>query len=300
MSSPRPMTPQRLSALDDNLQTPKGTSTEMTGSQSVKEISFDEVYQDGKAKYKHMIQQWPAGSNKYYILRCDEHGVHFNKNPLAGAAKHLASLQHGHQSKERSLAIKLLGIRITDCDHEKMERNNKVAGEAFDEGYKALNVNMMSRAERRSLGIVPGSPAAANFKLTGETSQDGSVGNLQATATPHGVRERAPSSATYPAPSPTKPGEAVLRPTPGELYLGWWAQEKKKYAVLLLPWLSADLRDAGLPGKTLESEGLTSIGVPPCFRVEHGRITGWSPGYEDGGHLEARRKFPVMYFDRTQ
>ncbi|KAK3933957.1 hypothetical protein QBC46DRAFT_274770, partial [Diplogelasinospora grovesii] len=65
-------------------------------------ISFDEVYQNGNAQYKHMIIEHPLRSGDFYILKCDEHSVHFNENPLAGVANHLYSSQHEDMSKKIS------------------------------------------------------------------------------------------------------------------------------------------------------------------------------------------------------
>ncbi|KAK2075218.1 hypothetical protein P8C59_009364 [Phyllachora maydis] len=87
---------------------------------------------------------------------------------------------------------------------------------------------------------------------------------------------------------------------PRQLYLGFWADEneKRNYAVMLLPWTS-DLSDAGLSG-TLGSIGLLKNHPPRCFKFDKRktRVLGWAPGFEDGGKYEAQRKFPVMYFDR--
>lgn len=107
---------------------------------SQRTISFNEVYQGGKPLYKHIIVEYPAQSGEYYILRCDQHGVHFNLNPLAGAAKHLHSAQHGHMSKERAQAVDLLGYRVIDCTNELLEKNNDMVKKAFtEEGYKPFS-----------------------------------------------------------------------------------------------------------------------------------------------------------------
>ncbi len=79
-------------------------------------ISFDEVYQDGNAEFKHIIVEFPPASQKWYIMKCDEHGVHFGKKPLLGAAKHLHGSQHNNQQKHHTLAVELLGHWVWDCD----------------------------------------------------------------------------------------------------------------------------------------------------------------------------------------
>lgn len=111
-------------------------------------ITFDELYQGGKPEYKHIIVEYPPDSNKWYILRCDEHVVHFGLKPLLGAAKHLHSSQHSNLSKHHSLAVDLLGILVQDCDAEKVAKNNAMVAKAFENGYHPFNVNRLTRTER--------------------------------------------------------------------------------------------------------------------------------------------------------
>src|SRR3569833_2827604 len=111
-------------------------------------ISFDEVYQDGNAKYKHTIVEYPPSSRTWYILRCDEHGVHFGPKPLLGAAKHLHSIQHNNLPKHHSLAIELIGHRVRDCNMELAFKNNMAVRKAFSEGYAPFNVNRLTRQEK--------------------------------------------------------------------------------------------------------------------------------------------------------
>ena len=242
----------------------------MSTKADVKTISFAEVYQDGKARYKHIIVEFQPGSKKFYILKCDEHGVHFNQNPLAGAAKHLNSVQHGQMSKERHIAIQFLGYRSSDCTEDLMYKNNEHVLKAFSRGYKPLNMNQLSKSERLNLGLPLKPPAAA---------------------APAGIR----TSGQTVMPAHPSQLRGVPSPIPGELYLAYWAQEKRDYVVMILPW--GDLSCAGIPGG-LQETGLMDC-APKCYVFDRAteRVIGWSPGYEDGGHLVMRREFPVMYFD---
>jgi len=245
-------------------------------------ISFDEVYQDGNAEYKHMIIEYPAGENNWYILRCDEHGVHFNLNPLHGAAKHLHSSQHGHQSKEHSLAIATLGHLVFDCDIEMAKRNNAATTKAFAAGYKPFNRNNLSKSKRESMGLaVPESPPRIRKRPAKEATSAPAD-----TSTP--LRLLAPATAAKSFPG-------ITNPVPGELYRGYWSQNKTKYAVMVLPW--GDLSVAGMHG-TLATTGLL-VKAPRCHLTDRmtQEIRGWAAGYEDGGHLVTKREFPVMYFD---
>jgi hypothetical protein len=243
-----------------------------------KRISFYAVYQDGKAEYKHMIIQYPPNDGDWYILKCDEHGVHFNLNPLHGGAKHLHSSQHNNMSKEHSHAIAVLGHHVFDCDSEKATMNNAVVRKAFEAGYKPFNRNQLTKAERLSLG----------FEFGLETAS--------ARSTP---AKPMPASLPPPqSPASASPFTGVAYPVAGELYLGFWSKSKTKYAVILLPW--GDLTPAGMVG-TLSNTGL--LGNPPsCYIVDRmsQEIRGWAQGYEDGGPLVTKREFPVMYFDGSK
>lgn len=86
----------------------------------------------------------------------------------------------------------------------------------------------------------------------------------------------------------------IVNPTPGGIYLGYWAPAKNKWPVLILP--TANLEDVGVPG-TLESLKMLHD-VPPCYR--HNKTTNtleWEEGFEDGGEKVAQRQFPVRWFD---
>lgn len=236
-------------------------------------IDFNEVYQDGDAEHKHMIIEYPGGEDKWYILKCDEHGVHFNCNPLHGAAKHLHSAQHGNLSKEHALAIRELGHQVWDCTPEYAAKNNAVVKEAFTNGYMPYNENQMSKTARRSMGLpVPGTPR--NFSQ------------------PQGKKVLQSDSKTNP--QTPKAFEGVVYPVDFEVYLGFWSKTKTRYAVMLLPWgsfdptLTGSLSDSGLLDKP-----------PKCYVIDRvtREITGWAEGFEDGGRLVTKREFPVMYFD---
>ncbi|KAK4209737.1 hypothetical protein QBC37DRAFT_247963, partial [Rhypophila decipiens] len=214
-----------------------------------KSISFDHVYQNGQPQYKHIIVEYPTNSCKYYILKCEEHGVHFNLNPLVGAAKHLHSTQHGNLSKERAQAVELLGYNIFDCDENKMQQNNQMVSDAFQNGYKPFNLNRLTKAERKNLNL-PGdaSPTATPPK---------------ATPTPNLAHRGSTREASQ------KLFVGITHPVPGELYLGYWPNEKRNYAVAMLPF--GDLRVAGVQG-TLEGTGLLDPSrVPKCYVYDRAR-----------------------------
>ncbi|KAI7775292.1 hypothetical protein LA080_007052 [Diaporthe eres] len=74
-----------------------------------REITFDAVFQQGRAIYKHKIFEIKEGSGDWYIVKCDEHKMHFGaKNPVRGAAKHIDSPQHDNLERTTDLAIQTL------------------------------------------------------------------------------------------------------------------------------------------------------------------------------------------------
>ncbi|KAK0707682.1 hypothetical protein B0H67DRAFT_320615 [Lasiosphaeris hirsuta] len=243
-----------------------------------KTISFDEVYNGGHAKYRHMIVEHPPHSGDWFILKCDEHGVHFNTNPLAGAAKHLHSAQHGNLSKERAQAVELLGHLVFDCDRDLAEKNNEWVKKSFENGYVPMNQNNWSKAERLSLGLsaepAKGPKVAAQHPAGKGPSRHASSGSA---ATPHNRLS------------------GITDPIPGSLYLGWWTEENRNYPVIVLPWGS--LQAAGMNG-SLYDTGLLGH-VPKCYTIDPatGEISGWARGYESGGKKVKEREFPIKYFD---
>ncbi|KAH8761673.1 hypothetical protein F5883DRAFT_127510 [Diaporthe sp. PMI_573] len=102
-------------------------------------VTFEEVYQQGEAKFKHKIFEYKEGSGNWYIVKCDKHEMHFGLgNPLHGAAKHLHSPQHGRLEKTHHLAIQNCGFLVKDCTAELANLNNTVFEEALKNGYKIL------------------------------------------------------------------------------------------------------------------------------------------------------------------
>lgn len=62
-------------------------------------ITFDEVWENVRredSQEKHFIVEFPRHSNKWYILRCDDHDMNFGEYPLSSAGCHIDSDAHGH------------------------------------------------------------------------------------------------------------------------------------------------------------------------------------------------------------
>ena len=90
-------------------------------------ITFDTVFQGGKADPKDIIVEFPRGSDMFYILRCNECNIppFAPTAPLMAAAKHLDSPRHGNLDRSNDTAIKRLGIRVLHCTKELAEENNE-------------------------------------------------------------------------------------------------------------------------------------------------------------------------------
>ncbi|KAL2149235.1 hypothetical protein VTH82DRAFT_8583 [Thermothelomyces myriococcoides] len=236
-------------------------------------VSFEEVYgsPEKPAPYKHIIVQYPPTVGYFYILKCDEHGVHFGEHPLRGAAKHLASAQHGYMSKAHATAIETLGYRVRGCTREMADKNNREVLRAFKDGsYKAFNANNLSQTKRAELGYPPVDPLVSQKP----------------------VQHR-------------KQTAAITEPQPCRFYVT--SGGDLRYPVLILPW--GDISEAGLVG-TLADTGIfreftddgRPLGVPKLPKCYVYRevddhivgIKGWAKGYESGGPLERKREFPVL------
>lgn len=91
------------------------------------EITFDDVFQGGKADPKDIIVEFPRQSGAFYILRCNECDIppFAPTAPLRAAAKHLDSPRHGNLDRFNETAINHLGIRVLHCTTELAEENNE-------------------------------------------------------------------------------------------------------------------------------------------------------------------------------
>ncbi|KAK3305057.1 uncharacterized protein B0T15DRAFT_187976 [Chaetomium strumarium] len=224
-------------------------------------IDFNDVYQNGNAEHKHAIIEYPSGSDRWYILRCDLH-CHFGSNPLQGAMEYLNGKRHGNLPKNSATAIEKLGIRVRDCDARKARRNNLAFNLALDAGYQPFRVK----------------PAHLSRPETGE--QPGSAPNKVS----HDHRPTIKKQGRF---------EGITNPAVGELYRVLY--ESAYHAVLMLP--TGSFESVGMVGSIAET-GLAGY-IPRCYRSDRQSKTihGWADDYKDDGPLIHRRKFPVMYLD---
>ncbi|KAJ3534027.1 hypothetical protein NM208_g7718 [Fusarium decemcellulare] len=171
-------------------------------------VDFDDVFQDGNARVKYLIAQYPARTGEWYILECKEHGKHFVNNPVLGAAKHLAGLDHG-LTREHSLAVRMLGTRVLNCNATLAEKNNAVARDAFS----------------KQLGLPPRTRDPNKRTRLPLTESDRPLDH-------HGGQTQSQESTEMPIPG------GIVYPVIGEIYAARYPRIRFLYPVLVLPWSS--------------------------------------------------------------
>ncbi|KAH6985517.1 hypothetical protein EDB80DRAFT_230132 [Ilyonectria destructans] len=241
-------------------------------------ISFEDVFQDGRATIKHIIVQFPAGDGSWYILRCDKHDLSFKNHPIKGAAKHLGGKQHGRMSRKPSVAIKHLGVKVLNCNKILAEKNNIAALEALQKEHKHPTADMVDNEPQGDL--IPTSVYKAPARKTQESQ--GRAGKALLT---DGSSQQVTDV------------EVITEPIPGEFYLAYRKGSTDRCPVLLLPL--GHLDNVGVPD-AVEILGLIDS-VPACY-VYNQSVNDlvWQEGYEDDGPLVAKRQFPVMYLDGSE
>ncbi|KAI0880025.1 uncharacterized protein GGS22DRAFT_193719 [Annulohypoxylon maeteangense] len=98
----------------------------------------------------------------------------------------------------------------------------------------------------------------------------------------------------------------ITHPKDFHIYYGRWKDgglgkvADQIYPVMILGWDSQN--GSGLKDGDLNATGLLKKKAKPpnCYTYDSRRITGWAPGYEDGGSKVRLRRFPVMFFDEAQ
>lgn len=226
-----------------------------------KSIDFDQVFQDGKAEIKYTIARYPRKDGNWFILECKEHGQHFTNDPILGAAKHLATAAHGNLPRKHELAVSILGTLVKNCTPARVEMNNEVAQEAFDQG----------------LGI------PVTIKRPNRPRFDGGIAEPRAVIPGH------------PHTRSSQVVSGIRNPKAGEIYAAYWKSSRSFYPVLILPWGS--FQHIGFKGTLLDTGLLDD--TPSCYAAD-GETGEWAEGYEEGGALVSKRQFPVVYFDELK
>ncbi|KAI1088425.1 hypothetical protein F5B19DRAFT_427836 [Rostrohypoxylon terebratum] len=269
----------RVDTSVDQVRTPAPTPSDEPTHSPKRTVTFHQVYQNGNAKHKDTIVEWPTGSQRWYILKCVEHGLRFTRRPVQGAAKHLNGNGHGREDRNRDYAVRALGYLVTDCNEHLASLNNRVAEEAYARGYKPL----FSRLKKQR-----------NHARDSSNKHAGERGVAKAGT--QSTFQNAPDS-----------WNGITHPKTFRIYYGRWKgdsfgneQGDQIYPVMILGWGSQN--GSGLKDSDLDTTGLLKrkSKPPKCYIYESHRIAGWAPGYEDGGPKVRLRRFPVMFFDESQ
>ncbi|KAI1431037.1 hypothetical protein GGR50DRAFT_123456 [Xylaria sp. CBS 124048] len=273
------------------LPTPAPTVSTAEESDAPRTVTFAEVYQNGEARHKDTIIEYPSGSDQWYILKCEEHQVRFTKRPIVGAMKHFSSRSHGGEKIDGKGVMKSWAYRVLGCTKQLAELNNKEVTRAFANGYQPIGLLNPSLAQRRA------DERAARATTTVR-------GNGQPPT--KRARRRVFSAAKARPGLLQTEGNPITDPKTFHVYNCYWKTERCVYPVLILGW--NDQRQGGL-ARNLASTGLldSKKSRPPnCYIYQatntgvYGGIIAWASGFEDGGPKIHRRKFPVMFFDKDQ
>ncbi|OTA96256.1 hypothetical protein M434DRAFT_28118 [Hypoxylon sp. CO27-5] len=296
----------RLNTAVNSLRTPAPTPSNESAHPPERTITFDEVYQGGKAKHKDTIVEWPVGSKKWYILKCEKHGLRFTRNAIQGAAKHLSGLNHGFPDRNREVALRTLGYLVVDCNESLAKLNNSVADKAYANGYKPPSSKSKNRPnkgretqekERRELL----KPSWSDTVNSVRASSQGLDLTLKTSEIEEVLESGTPSSHQKPANS----WNGITHPKTFHIYYGHWKvslhrKDDRIYPVMILGWDNQN--GSGLKDTDLNATGLLKKNSQPpnCYIYDSNRIIDWAPGFEDGGPKVRSRKFPVMFFDESQ
>ncbi|KAH9893716.1 hypothetical protein F4778DRAFT_292552 [Xylariomycetidae sp. FL2044] len=281
-------------------------------------VDFNDIYKRGAAKEKHAMIQFPKKSGNWYILRCSEHDASFGLNPLLGASRHLMGDGHAMAFRDDELSVQLLGVRVRDCDRAKADRNNSAmrrrrsrslartagapnnATASYSEGIISLDETTdSSSSEEEGIDLVRQESTAEE---EGETEEEEESEEEEAEVEESaGEAENASNHAGTPSaisPDVPKPGVqgGVVDPRPGEIYRVFWKPSGIWCTALSVP-VSGSFAKVGLTGSLLDTGAIDDSGrYPACYRSDGRVFRGWSVGYEDGGSMMWRRKFPFMWF----
>ncbi|KAI0969634.1 hypothetical protein F4678DRAFT_166390 [Xylaria arbuscula] len=272
-----------------------------------KTITFHEVYQNGQAKHKDVIVQYPPDSCHWYILKCEEHGLRFKREPLRGAAKHLDSKFHGHQRRRWDIAIRMFGYQVIDCNRELAALNNEAVDLAYAAGYKPISIknpeSRKRRGRRKRTTEVAGHAAQEASVLSNPKTDTATISQQKSTSPHMNNRNTSPTSSFQETRKTHHDAgnKIITNPKTFHVYYSLWNHDRRIYPVMILGW--DDLKPSGLEHNLAKTGLLNAKNLPNCYLYKNidsatnASITGWSPGFEDGGPMVKQRKFPVMFFD---
>lgn len=242
-----------------------------------KSIHFDAVYQNQRAVKKHIIVRRPTDFSqpgKFYIIRCDQHDISFDRNPLQDASTHLR-VQHRILNTDHDTVIEHLGIEVIECDDEKLKQNNAVARKALEDGTNNLGRDCIRVREDSDS---PESSKSRRYRAAQRIrNQKASRSNRRG--------------------SQYDNDEIPLNLVPGNVYIIYWIETQEWFASVLLPL--QDLESVGIDESFEEMELFKTL--PSCYQYDSSsRSLSWAQGYEDGGPKCSERHYPFIFFEGFQ
>ncbi|KAG8672781.1 hypothetical protein FPOAC2_06186 [Fusarium poae] len=243
-----------------------------------KSIHYDAVYQNQRAVKKHIIVRRPTDLSqhaKYYIIRCEEHDIGFDDNPLQDALKHLRA-KHGILTASHDTVIDRLGIEVVECDDQKLEQNNAITRKALENGNNALG--------RHSIRVKDDS-GRSELPLPKRICPEFPTPKQNRNQRPTLPRQRH---------SQHENEDISLNLVPGNVYIIWWFETKQWFAGLLMP--PHNLESVGIH-KPLETLAIFKT-LPACYQYDtSSKSLSWAEGYEEGGPKFSERYYPFIFFE---
>ncbi|KAL6916499.1 hypothetical protein FSHL1_007947 [Fusarium sambucinum] len=243
-----------------------------------KSIHYDAVYQNQRAVKKHIIVRRPTNTSehaKFYIVRCDEHDISFDDNPLQDALKHLRA-KHGILTANHDTVIERLAIEVIECDDQKLEQNNAIARKALKDGTNALGRDSIRVRDDSNRSELPN---------------------------PKRIRPDFPTPKQNPSRKLTRPHQrhsqhdnedTSLNLVPGNVYIIWWYETKQWFGGLLMP--PHNLESVGIH-KPLEKLAIFKT-LPACYQYDtSSKSLSWAKDYEEGGSKFSERYYPFIFFE---
>ncbi|KAH6993649.1 hypothetical protein EDB82DRAFT_428307 [Fusarium venenatum] len=241
-------------------------------------IHYDAVYQNQRAVKKHIIVRRTTNTSehaKFYIVRCDEHDISFDDNPLQDALKHLRA-KHGILTANHDTVMERLAIEVIECDDQKLEQNNAIARKALENETNALARDTIRVKDDSNRSELPN---------------------------PKRIRPDFPTPKQNPSRKPTRPRQrhshydnedTSLNLVPGNVYIIWWFETKQWFGGLLIP--PQNLESVGIH-KPLEMLEIFNT-LPVCYQYDtSSKSLSWAKDYEEGGPKFSERYYPFIFFE---
>lgn len=258
---------------------------------------------------KNEIVEWPAKSNKWYIVPCPRCERNWKANSLGAAHKHLQGLAHGKLKGTYDEVIQELGIKVLGCTRERARENNDAYEELLQAGYEPSNPS------RKRTGKSVGGAAIGAIRGAGgdegPTYDEGDnwiprPGGGDEDVDDHNreVRKLGSLHKDLAKLHQSPPEEIIWDPVIGEVYQYPWEDralgDEAPVQWLYVTRLPLNYEDIAASGYLLGSEMWELPNRPSCCTQVmdgQGRATfAWQEGFEKGGDRVRQRQVPLFFF----